>query len=380
MKKKIAIIGCGFAGAFSSRALCHLKEDAQVTVIDKKETFDFLPMLPDAVGRGIDPGLMSYPISLLSNRWGFNYINEEVKSVDIQQNAIITTSNSLNYDYLIISSGSETNFYGNNEIREYAYKLDDASDARRILKYLEENTPDTILISGGGYTGVEVATNLRVYLNKKARKSKIIIIERAPSILGPLPEWMKSYVGNNLKELGVEVFTNTVIDKISKETVSLSNSQVFNNAMLIWVAGVKTADFIQSIKAEKNPQGRIKVDDCLRLKDNCFIVGDCAYVAHKNGYLRMAVQFAIYQAISAANNIAASMKGKKALKYKPLDMGYVIPMANNKSCGSIMGINVTGMPATLMHFTMCIYRSLGARHKSGIVASLLTPKHKGTLA
>jgi NADH dehydrogenase len=328
-------------------------------------------MLPDIIGRNIAPESLIYPVKLLSQKWGFDFINEEVKSVDIQNNAVLTSGRNLNYDYLIISSGSETNFYGNDEIKKYAYKLDSVSDARIILSALEKNKFDTLLIAGGGYTGVEIATNLRVYLKKKMLEKRIIIVERAPSILGPLPEWMKAYVYNNLKELGVEVLTDTVIQKAGEDGVNLSGGQVFNNAMLIWVAGVRTADFIQNLSAEKNPQGRIKVDEYLRLKENCFITGDCAYVPHEGGFLRMAVQFAIYQAISAAGNIIRAIKGKELVKYRPLDLGYIIPMANDKSCGSVMGLNVTGLPATMMHFAMCIYRSFGFKNKSGIVKKLL---------
>ena len=372
MRKKIVIIGCGFGGAFASRYLSGFNKDIEVAVIDKKETFDFLPMLPDIVGRNIAPESLAYSIKLLSQKWGFDFVNEEVKSVDIQNNAVLTSGRSLNYDYLIISSGSETNFYANDEIKKYAYKLDSVSDARILLGALEKNSFDTLLISGGGYTGVEIATNLRMYLSKRQLKKRIIIVERAPSILGPLPEWMKAYVYNNLRELGIEVLANTVIQKVQEKEINLSSGQAFNNAMLIWVAGVRTADFIQSLAAEKNPQGRIKVDEYLRLKENCFIAGDCAYVPHEKGFLRMAVQFAIYQALSAAGNIIRSIKGRKPVKYKPLDLGYIIPMANNKSCGSIMGLNVTGLPATMMHFTMCIYRCLGLKNKLGIVKSLLS--------
>lgn len=370
MKKKIVIIGCGFGGFFASQHFLRHKGDVEVTVIDRKESFDFLPVLPDSVGRNINPDLLAYPIRHLSQRFEFNFINEEVKSVDIDKNIVLTSERNFNYDYLIIASGSETNFYGNEQIKKYAYKLDDVLDTRILLNALEKKNFDCFIISGGGYTGIELATNLRVYLNKKSIRKKIIIVEKLASILGPLPEWMKTYTYNNLKRLGIDVFPNTTVDKVAEGVVSLSNGQIFNNAMLVWVAGVKTADFLRNINAEKNPQGRIKLDEYLRLKDNCFVVGDCAYIRHKNSFLRMAVQFAIYQALSAASNIIRSSKGLRLDKYRPIDLGYIIPMANNQSCGSIMGLNVTGLAATMMHFTMCVYRSYGLKNKLGIIKAL----------
>jgi len=371
MKKKIIVIGCGFAGVFAAKKLCSFGKAVEVTVVDKKGTFDFLPMLPDVISRDIDPGYLAYPISELSRGLGFDFINEEVRSVDLENNTVSCSQRSLGYDYLIICSGSQTNFYGNNEIQANAHKLDDVKDAGVIYKRLGRDDFDTLLVTGGGYTGVEIATAAKVYLRKRLIKKRIILVERAPSILGQLPEWMKRYAVKNLKDLGIDILVNTAIEKADGDTVSLSSKESFGNAMLIWAAGVRTADFVQKINAEKNPQGRIKVDEFLRLRDNCFVAGDCANVLHKKAFLRMAVQFSIYQALSAAENIIRNIKGKGLLKYKPIDLGFIVPMANNNSCGNILGMKVTGGPATLLHFCMCIYRSLGLKNKLGVIKDLL---------
>jgi NADH:ubiquinone reductase (H+-translocating) len=374
MKKKILIIGCGFAGCFAGYFLSRHKKDLEVTMIDRKETLDFLPMLPDVVGRGIDPEFLTYPINTLTSRLGVTFINDEVKSIDLNNNMVITSRNSLGYDYLLISSGSETNFYGNDQIRKYSYKLDSAADIKTITAAISKKGFASYIISGGGYTGVEIASGLRMFLNEKSLHKKIIIVERAASILGPLPEWMKEYTLNNLKNnLGINIITNTVVDTVAEEKVILSNGQTFEPAMLIWVAGVRTADFIQNLNLEKNPQGRIKVDEYLKIKDNCFIAGDCAYIHHGDGYLRMAVQFAIYQSLTAASNIISSIRGGRLRRYQPIDLGYIIPMANNRSCGQVMGMNVKGAAATALHFLMCIYRSPGLRNKLGVINNLIAP-------
>lgn len=371
MKKRVLIIGCGFAGFSAARYFRNFNRDFAVTVVDKKESFDFLPMLPDCIGRNINPQYLSCPLKILSKELKFVFLNQEVKFLDLEKNTALLDSGQISYDYLIIASGSETNFYGNEDIKRYAYKIDDVADTRKIIDALENRDLDSFLISGGGYTGVEIAAALRSYCRKHSWQKEIIIIERSPSILGPLPEWMKRYAEDNLKRLGIEIFTNTVVEKAEEGAVTLSGAKLFSKSMLIWVAGVKAADFIQSLKTEKNPQGRIKVDEYLRLKDNCFIAGDCAYVPYGNSYLRMAVQFAIYEGISAAKNIIRSAKGAKLRKYRPIDLGYIIPMANNKSCGKVMGIRITGLIATWMHFSMCVYRSFGLRNRLGILKDLV---------
>ena len=367
----VIVIGAGFAGLSAARILGRNRKEIETIVMDKASESSFLPMLPDVIGRGINPEYLTADIKYLAARFGFKFIKAEVSAVDLDKKEVLSADQVFPYDYLLISSGSETNFYGNEQVRKYAYKLDDASDARKIRQALEAREFDNYLISGGGYTGIEVATNLSLYFTKKSLKKKIVIVERTPSILGPLPQWMKDYVSNNLKKLGIEVLTNTAIEKIEDKNIHLQGAGVFDNAMLIWTAGVKASDFIQKINAEKNPQGRLKVDEYLRLRESCFVTGDSSYVAHKGSFLRMAVQFSIKEGECAAINIIRSIKGARLVKYAPVDLGYVIPMANNSSCGTILGINMKGLIPTFMHYFMCIYRSWTIGNKLGILKGLV---------
>jgi NADH dehydrogenase len=328
-------------------------------------------MLPDCLGRKIPSEFLTCKIEEAGKRYGFKFINEEVSTILLDRKEVFTLKQNLNYDYLVISSGSETNFYGNENIRKQAYKLDDTVDVGKILNAVKENSFTNYIICGGGYTGIEVATNLRLLLKGKTPEPKVVIIEKAASILGPLPEWMKGYVSGNLQKLGIEVYTDSAMEKIELGRVSVTGGKIFERSLVIWAAGVKTPSYVQGLKVEKNPQGRIKVDNYLRLNDSCFVVGDCAYFSHKDTYLRMAIQFAITQGECAALNILSSIAGRKLSKYQPLDLGYIIPMANNRSCGRVLGINLTGRMATVFHFIMCIYRSCGLKNKLGILANLI---------
>ena len=369
--KKIIIIGGGFGGLSAVDILCKSGLNFDISLIDKKGTADFLPTLPDCIGRGINPEYLTYKIADLANKIRFKFVKDEVGSIDLDKKEILTKTRRFNYDYLIVACGSETNFYGNNNIMEYAFKLDDSGDAKRIAEALRKREYDNYIIGGGGYTGVEVATNLRLFLTKNKKSGKIIIIEHTSSILGPLPEWMKNYVSVNFKRLNVDVFVNSSIEKIENGRVYVSGGRVFNKAMVIWAAGVKTSGFIQDLKVEKNPQGRIKVDEYLRLNESCFVIGDTAYFSYKKAYLRMAVQFAIAQGSCVAINIIKNVKGCELKKYRPTDFGYIIPMANNRSCGRVFGINLRGFLPTMLHFMMCIYRSYGIKNKFGILNGLI---------
>ncbi|MBF0522572.1 MAG: FAD-dependent oxidoreductase [Candidatus Omnitrophica bacterium] len=370
---KILIIGGGFGGVAAAKKLCHSGLFIDGILIDKKLSSDFLPTLPDCLGRGIPPECLSYPLNDFCQRNGFQFVNDEVTAVDLEKKEVMTKNSVLNYDYLVIASGSETNFYGNDNIRSNALKLDDCVDAEKMIGILNQRDVDHFIIGGGGYTGIEVATNLRMFLDKKHRSGKIIIVERAASILGALPAWMKDYTAENLKRLDVEVFINNSIGNIDGRKVTLADGKVFDSALVIWAAGVKTAGFINDLKVEKNPQGRIKVDDFLRLNDRCFAVGDAGYFVYKDVSLRMAVQFAIVQGQCAADNIIRTIKGQKLRPYQPRDLGFIIPMANNKSCGTIFGFDLKGILPTLFHFFMCLYRSQTWKNRFCLAKAFIKP-------
>ena len=372
--KKILIIGCGFAGASCCAKLAKYnrrRRDLEITVIDSRKTMDFLPLLPDIIGRGLTPDFLDYDTEDFLKKIGCNFVNGEVTALNLKKQEVTAAAQKLNYDYLVISSGSETNFYGNDTLRQCAYKLDSVTDAQRIKAVIGEGIFDVYLIGGAGYTGIEVVTNLRLYLDKLFKDRRVIIVERAPSILGPLPQWMKDFVLENLKRMHIEVITNTSVDKIQDNNIRLTTGESFNSAMLIWAAGVKTAGFIQKLNNKKNPQGHLEVDGYLRLDERSFAVGDAALVKHGNGFLRMAVQFSIAQGECAAKNIVRSIDKRPLRKYRPRDLGYIIPMANNRSCGRLMGLNLRGFPATALHYLMCIYRSFGFKNKWGVISDLI---------
>ncbi len=369
--KKVIIIGAGFAGLSALKALLKSAKPIEIALIDSRKSSDFLPMLPDCIGRGISPQFLSYEIERFAEKKRFEFINKEVTSVNLDRKEVSAGDKPICYDYLIIAAGSETTFYGNEQISRAAFKLDSALDAQKIRDALDGRDFASYLVCGGGYTGIETATNLRRYLNKKEKNKKIIIVERTPSILGPLPQWMKDYVSANLKRLNIEVLAQASIEKTEQDKIYLSGGSVFEDAMLIWAAGVRAPVFIQNLQVEKNQQGRIKVDEYLRVNNNCFAAGDAANFSFGGGSLRMAVQFAIMQGRRAAQNIIRGICGQKPRAFRPVDLGYIIPMANNYSCGRVLGVNLKGRPATLLHYLMCAYRSYGPKNRSGVISGLI---------
>lgn len=369
--KKIIIIGAGFAGLTAAKRLAKYRLPKEITLIDQKSRADFLPLIPDCIGRKVNPEFLRFDLRQFCQKNNINFIQAQVSSVDLEAKNIYLGERNYHYDYLLVASGSQINYFNSLDAQNYAYALNNVEDVKKIIQNLESNKFNNFIICGGGYTGIETASNLWRYFKKKGWSKKIIIVERTGSILGPLPEWMKSYVQGNLASMGIEILSNCVIEEARKDQVKVSTQPVFEQAMLIWVPGVRTADYIQNLLIDKNPQGRIIVDEYLRVNPSCFCAGDAAFFGSKTNFLRMAIQFALNQGRLAATNILRDMQGKKLKNFRPVDLGYVIPLANNKSCGVVLGINLKGLLPTTLHYIMCIYRSFNLNNRLGIICNLL---------
>ncbi|MFC1514852.1 NAD(P)/FAD-dependent oxidoreductase [Candidatus Omnitrophota bacterium] len=368
--KKVAIIGGGFAGLSALAKLSRVRREVAVTLFDQKPAFDFLPALPDVIGERIPPEFLSFGLAGVCAGMGAEFINDQVTGIDLSQKSVRSVSGSYEYDYLVIASGTKADFYGNSDLEKQAYRLDSIDDARMILGQLKTERYDTFIIAGGGYTGIEIATNIRRFYSRRRASRRVIIVERSGSILGPLPSWMKEYTSRNLRDLDIEVLAGTTVEKAANDSVALSGGQSFEKAMLIWAAGVKTGSHISDLAVEKNRQGRLGVDKYLRIDKNTFAVGDAGQVIYEDIPLRMSIQFALTQGRSAGANLLRCISNKELRAYIPVDLGYIVPMANNASCGLALGFPVKGIAGMGLHYFFCVFRSRGFRNRWGIIKSL----------
>ncbi len=369
--KKVIILGAGFAGISAANHLSDYRGQLEIILIDKKQDFNFLPMLPDVIGNRINPEFLCFNLKEKAEKLKIKFINAFVEDIYLSEKKILCKGNEIKYDYLILATGSETNFYKNTILQEQAIKLDNLEDAVLILKDLSLDKYDNFIIFGGGYTGIEIATNFWRYFSKNKLPLKpIVIVEKTAGLLGRLPPWMQKYVQSNLRNMGIKIFTNTEFESFNDGTLKLKNNQIFKKAYVVWAAGVKAPELLKIIGIKTAVQGKAVVDEYLRVNSNCFCVGDSAFIENNGQPLRMGVQFAIEQGGLAARNVIQSLKRKKLKKYYPIDLGYIIPMANNKACGFVLGRGVKGLFAIFFHYLMCIFRSFYLHNKFGIIRDL----------
>jgi NADH dehydrogenase len=366
---RVVLIGGGFAGLAAAAAF-RGQDDADVVLLDRRPTFDFLPMLPDVIGERADPDLLTYDLAALGRRLGFRFVHDTVTAVDLNERHVVTEAGGFDYDYLLIAAGTRTNFHGQAEVAAHAFALDSVAESRALHAALAKETWSTVVVVGGGYTGVEAATNARAFFRRLGADARVMICELAPRILGPMPDKFRRYTRRNLDRMDIEVRVETSVEAADADSVRLSSGEALERALLIWSAGVQTPAFVRDLPEKPGRQGRLPVDRFLRVDERGFAAGNAALFQHGGAPLRLSVQFSLGEGRCAARNILRSIRGQELRPFRPRDLGYVVPMANNRSCGVALGVPVYGFPATLLHYLMCIVRSRGVRRRLRMIQDL----------
>jgi NADH dehydrogenase len=366
MNKNIVIVGAGFGGIAAAKYLAKQKKRLkghQIYLIDKKKNYEFLPMLPDLIAGWLEPEAITLNLKKFSQKRGINFVCDSVQKIDREKKIVITKDQEISYQYLIIAAGSKTNFFGNRELALNCRKLDSVKDALKIKSDLLDKAQQkkiNIIVVGGGYTGLEIATNAHFLLTKHELPFSITIVEKASEILKMVPNRIKQIAKSELDHLGIKILTGDSLQSYKEGCVQLESGREVKNAFCIWSAGVKTSNFVQSLDAKK-VKGRLVVDKSLNLKDrndqSLFVVGDsAAYSIKIKESLRMAIMFAIGQGKMAARNIINNLQNKQKSAYRPIDLGYLIPLTYKKAPGVVLGAFVGPKLGYFLHYYMCFYR------------------------
>jgi len=362
--KRIIVAGVGFAGI---SALKHLGKftgtspEFEIMVFDKNDYTTMIPSLPDVAAKRVGQNLSKANIGgLLPRRVLFK--NEEIKKIDLDAQSISAGSKDYGYDYLLLSAGSITNFFGFNQNLSSIFVLESLTEASKIEeafgKYLSNKESSTLLISGAGFAGIEIACFLNEYAKANSKNLKVILVEKTARVLGNLPAAVGGYVESLMSDLGFDVVMNSSVTSFNGTDATLETGEVFEDVFFVWTSGTKRA--IEDITGGfvSLPDGRMRVNEFLQVSgyENVFAAGDCAAIKSGDAYLRKAVAFSAASGATAGKNIARSLKNMPLKKYRPFDLGWVIPMYPS-SIGKLLGIPVRGRLGLGLHYLTCGYRT-----------------------
>jgi NADH dehydrogenase len=379
---RVVILGGGFGGLAAAQKL--KRAPVEVTLIDRRNFHLFQPLLYQVATGSLSPGEIAAPLrGVLSRQKNARVILGEAVDVDPQAKQVILRDGAcFAYDSLIVATGTQTSYYGNDSWREWAPSLksvEEATAIRHKILYAFERaeratTPEeeqawlTFIIVGAGATGLELSGALAEIARETLRhdfrkidpqKARIILMEGAPRVLGPFPEDLSAKAEKLVTRLGVEVIKGVMVTNIDARGVTFKRgdaSEVLGAKTVLWAGGVTATEFGRKLaertKADTDRNGRIKVNRDLTVPNflDIFIVGDLAHAVDEKGApLPGVAQVAMQGGAYAAKVIRARLEGKmEPAPFHYFNKGEMAVIGRAAAVANIFGIHVSGLLAWLM--------------------------------
>jgi len=378
----VVILGGGFGGLVAAQKL--KRAPVEVTLIDRRNFHLFQPLLYQVATGSLSPGEIAAPLrGVLSYQKNTRVLLGEAADVDPEAKRVILRDGAaFEYDSLIVATGSQTSYYGNESWREWAPSLksvEEATAIRHKILYAFEcaeraATPEearawlTFVIVGAGATGLELSgalaeiarETLRHDFRKiNPREARIILMEGAPRVLGAFPEDLSAKAEKLVTRLGVEVLKGVMVTNIDAHGVTFKRGDATESLAaktVLWAGGVTSTPFgaklAERTKAQTDRSGRIKVNRDLTIPNypDIFIIGDLAHAADEEGKpLPGVAQVAIQGGAYAAKIIRARLKGKRELPgFRYFNKGDMAVIGRAAAVANIFGIHVSGLLAWLI--------------------------------
>ena len=382
--KKILILGGGYAGVGVLNKIQKLFQDnvnVSISLVSDSNFFLHTPMLAEMATGTIEPRHIATPIRKFCKRARFyqskvSNIDLGLKTVTIKRTSKSAEENQIDYDYLVLATGSKTNFFGNPNIEKYSLtikSLDDAIKIRnKVISILENadqeqnenkrNDLVTFVVIGGGFSGVETAGEINEFVRESVKKYyrnipqnsvKVILVASSETIIPEIGNLGK-YAKDALCKAGVTIFTNTKLKDVQEKTAVLETGKEIPYGMLIWAGGNKIDEIISELPTEHHEKsGRVIVDGQLRLKNHpeVFALGDCAYIVDsRNGTpYPPTAQHAIRQAETVTENLSSVIRGIDSTSEFLYDTkGSMAKIGKRDGVALLMGQEVHGFTAWFM--------------------------------
>jgi len=385
---RIVIVGGGFGGL---QLIKNLPEGKfQIVLIDKHNYHTFQPLLYQVATAGLEPDSIAYPLrKIFKNRDDFFFRLAEVKSIDADQKEIHTSLGDLEYDYLVLATGTVTNFFGNETIAAKSMGMKSVPEALNIRSLLLENfeaallTDDlkereslmNVVIVGAGPTGVELAgaiAELRAHVLPKDypdldfRRMSIHLVEGLGKVLPPMSDEASQKAQKFLEGLGVQIWLNTKVEDYDGRTITTSGKPMLTQT-LIWAAGVQCKP-PQGISGDDLVRGnRIRVNRFNQVegKDGLYAIGDLAYMETEKfpkGHPQVA-QPAIQQGRLLAKNLNRSLKGQNLKEFEYTDLGSMATIGRSRAVADLPKFKTQGFLAWFIWMFVHLMSLVGFRNR-----------------
>jgi NADH dehydrogenase len=375
---RVLILGGGFAGLVAAQTL--KRADVDITLLDKRNFHLFQPLLYQVATGSLSPAEIAAPIrAILSHQKNVEVLLGEAVDIDPQsKKVLLADGDAFPYDTLIIATGSQTSYYGNDHWRENAPSLKSIEEATRMRHKLlyaferaeraeteaEERAWLTFVIVGAGATGLELAGALAEIAHHtlkhdfrriRPQEARIILMEGGPRVLAPYPEDLSAKAEKLVKNLGVEIMLGAFVTDIGPDCVSYKHGETSGTVparTVFWAGGVTATPFARKVaerlNAECDRSGRFKINPDLTAPNHpeIFVLGDLAisYDAKGNplpGVAQVAIQGGKY----AGKLIQARLAGRTLPSFKYFDKGDMAVIGRAAAVANVFGVHVSGFTA-----------------------------------
>tara|TARA_R110000796_G_scaffold35017_3_gene90201 strand:+ start:186866 stop:188164 length:1299 start_codon:yes stop_codon:yes gene_type:complete len=387
---RIIIIGGGFAGISLAKELS--KKEVQVVLLDKNNYHTFQPLLYQVSTGGLEPDSIAYPIrKILKDYPNFFFRLANVELVTPEKKELTTNIGVIKYDYLVLATGSQTNFFGNTEIEKNGMVMKSIPESLNLRSLILENFEQALLtddlhkrdalmnfvIVGGGPTGVELAGALaeikkgilpKDYPDLDTRRAQINLIQSGDRILKEMSEKASKKAEDFLEALGVQVWKNVRVKSYDGKLVTTQTELSFEAATLVWAAGVKGAS-IKGLDAEELliRGNRLKVNEYNQVVgyEEIFAIGDIAGMELEEypcGHPMMA-QPAIQQGRNLGHNLIALLENKTLKPFVYKDKGSMATIGRNKAVVDLKKFKFQGVFAWFVWMFVHLFFLIGFRNR-----------------
>ncbi|MFN8278101.1 MAG: NAD(P)/FAD-dependent oxidoreductase [Chitinophagales bacterium] len=354
---RIVIVGCGFAGIALAKGLNN--QSCQVVLFDKNNYHSFQPLLYQVATAGLEADSIAYPIRKIFKgqrnlhfRWG------EVQQVDTERKLLMTSIGELTYDYLVLATGTTTNFFGIEGLESLSMPMKTVVEALNLRSLILQNFEQALLttdqqkrdalmnfvIVGGGPTGVELAGALcelkrhvlpNDYPELDFRKMRVMLVESGSEILQSFSKENQNKATRYLHELGAEIWLQTRVTRYDGHFAETASGKPFETANLIWAAGVKGALPEGLTPNVVLPNMRLKTDEFNRVagQEAIFAIGDISCVIQEDlprGHPQVA-QVAIQQGTLLARNFIRLFNKQQLIPFQYKDKGSMATVGRNRA-------------------------------------------------
>jgi len=389
--KKVVVVGGGFAGMNLTKKLSKDKR-FHITLVDRNNYHFFPPLLYQVATAFIEPSNISYPFRrMFQEKANLRFHMGSFIRVIPESNTIETDTGIISYDYLVLALGTETNFFGMENIKQQGLpmkNIDEAVNLRNNLLLNMEKAARTtdkaerdkllnIVIAGGGPTGVELAGMLaelgrnvavKEYPEIKDLKSHLYLIDAGPVLLGPMSEKAQKEATKVLSDLGVNIISNMAVKDYVDGKVLLADGTSLATNVLIWTSGVTGREVVGLPKEVIARGRRIMVDEYNKVigSENIFALGDiCLQTTDKNfpkGHPQLA-QVAIQQGVLMAKNFKRLLNNEPLIPFAYNDKGSMAIIAKYEAVADLPKFSFTGFFAWLIWLFIHIIPLVGFRNK-----------------